>query len=87
VANIKQQMKRNITNEKRRQQNAAFKSSVKTAIKKVIVAVNNKNLEEAKAAYSVACSKLDKAQAKGIYHKNFVSRKKSRLSQLINSIA
>lgn len=87
MANIKQQIKRNITNEKRRLQNASFKSAVRTALKKVQVAVENKNLEEAQAAYSIACSKLDKAQAKGIYHKNFVSRKKSRLAKLINTIA
>ncbi|MBU1093989.1 MAG: 30S ribosomal protein S20, partial [Firmicutes bacterium] len=33
MANIKQQIKRNKTNEKRRLSNASFKSSVKTAIK------------------------------------------------------
>ena len=87
MANIKQQAKRNLTNEKRRLQNAAFKSSMKTAIKAVEVAVDNKNLESAKEAYKVASTKLDKALAKGLYHKNFVSRNKSRLSQLINSLA
>ena len=43
MANIKQQIKRNITNEKRRLQNASFKSAVRTALKKVQVAVENKN--------------------------------------------
>ena len=35
MANIKQQVKRNLTNEKRRLQNASFKSSLKTAMKKI----------------------------------------------------
>lgn len=87
MANIKQQAKRNLTNEKRRLQNAAFKSSVKTAVKSVEVAVENKNVEQAQEAYKLACTKLDKALAKGIFHKNFVSRNKSRLALLVNGLA
>lgn len=87
MANIKQQIKRNLTNEKKRQQTAAFKSSMRTAIKNVEIAVKDNKLAEAQEAYKLACSKLDKAQAKGIFHKNYVSRKKSSLSKLINTIA
>ena len=87
MANIKQQAKRNLTNEKRRLINAAFKSSVKTALKGVEAAVANKDLEKAQEAFKLASKKLDKALAKGIYHKNFVSRNKSRLAKLINSVA
>lgn len=87
MANIKQQAKRNLTNEKRRLINAAFKSSVKTALKGVEAAVANKDLEKAQEAFKLASKKLDKALTKGIYHKNFVSRNKSRLAKLINSLA
>ena len=87
MANIKQQAKRNLTNEKRRLINAAFKSSVKTSLKGVEAAVANKDLEKAQEAFKLASKKLDKALAKGIYHKNFVSRNKSRLAKLINSLA
>ena len=87
MANIKQQAKRNLTNEKRRLQNAAFKSSVRTAVRNVETAVANKNLEQAQEALKLACTKLDKALAKGIFHKNFVSRNKSRLAKLLNSLA
>ena len=87
MANIKQQAKRNLTNEIRRLINAAFKSSVKTALKGVEAAVANKDLEKAQEAFKLASKKLDKALAKGIYHKNFVSRNKSRLAKLINSLA
>lgn len=87
MANIKQQAKRNLTNEKKRLINAAFKSSVKTALKGVEVAVENKDLEKANAALKLASKKLDKALAKGIYHKNYVSRNKSRLAKLVNTLA
>jgi small subunit ribosomal protein S20 len=86
VANIKQQIKRNKTNEKRRVTNASFKSSVKTSIKAVerAVTANDKNL--ALETLSFAHKKLDKGLAKGIYHQNFVARNKSRLAQLVNTL-
>jgi len=87
MANIKQQAKRIITNEKNRQQNISFKSSTKTAIKKVEAAVKGNNYEEAVNAYKLASKKLDKAVSKGIYHKNFVARNKSKLAKMINSIS
>ena len=86
MANIKQQKKRNLTNEKNRIKNASFKSAVKTAIKKVEASVAQGNKEEAYANYVFACKKLDKALAKGIYHKNFVARNKSRLALLVNNL-
>ena len=81
MANIKQQAKRIITSQKSRLRNVAFKSSTKTAMKKVEAAVRNNNREEAIEAFRLASKKLDKALAKGIYHKNFVSRNKSRLAK------
>lgn len=87
MANIKQQVKRNKTNEKKRLKNASFKSSVKTALKAVEACVAAGKKDEAVAAYNLAAKKLDKGLAKGIYHKNFVARNKSRLSLLVNSIA
>lgn len=86
MANIKGQMKRNLTNEKRRLANSAFKSSLKTALKNVEVAVENNDKEAATTALSVAFKKLDKAVTKGIHHKNFVARNKSRLTKLVNSL-
>ena len=86
MANIKQQMKRNLTNEKRRLQNASFKSSLKTALKAVDAAVANKDVEGAKVALALACKKLDKAVTKGILHKNNVARHKSALCKKVNSL-
>ena len=86
MANIKQQIKRNKTNEKRRLQNASFKSSVKTATKQVELLVAEGNKDKAIEALQFAYKKLDKALAKGIYHKNYVARHKSHLAQLVNSL-
>ena len=87
MANIKQQAKRNLTNEKKRLQNAAFKTSIRSAIKKFELAVQNKNLEEAKTNFNLANKKLDKGLAKGLFHKNHVSRTKSQISKLLNTLA
>ena len=86
MANIKQQIKRNKTNEKRRLSNASFKSSVKSAIKAVDLAVVANDKDKAVLALAFAHKKLDKGQAKGIYHKNFVARNKSQLTRSVNSL-
>ncbi len=86
VANIKQQIKRNKTNEKRRLNNASFKSSVKTALKSVDQAILANDKEKAVVALSFAHKKLDKGLAKGIYHQNFVARHKSSLASKVNAL-
>lgn len=80
------QMKRILTDEKRRAANASFKSSLKTAIKNVETAVQNKNKEAATEALNFAFKKLDKSVTKGLHHRNFASRQKSRLSNLVNTL-
>ncbi|WP_334330868.1 30S ribosomal protein S20 [Candidatus Phytoplasma prunorum] len=86
MANIKQQVKRNKTNEKRRLKNISFKSSVKTAFKKLNKAIENKNKTEALLLLNLSYKKLDKGISKKVYSKNFVSRHKSNLSKLVNNI-
>lgn len=86
VANIKQQIKRIKTNEKARKANVAFKSSLKTAMKAVFAAVEAKEIEKAQEALSLAYKKLDKAQSKGIVHKNYVARHKSELATAVNTL-
>lgn len=86
MANIKQQIKRIKTNEKRRLINASFKSSTKTAIKAVEKTVAAGDKEKALVNLSFANKKLDKGQAKGIFHKNFVANHKSQLALLVNKL-
>lgn len=86
VANIKSQKKRAITNAKRQTANVKKRTEVKSAIKRVLVAVEEKNKDAAKTAYDKANSVLDKALVNGIKKKNYVARQKSRLAKAINSI-
>lgn len=86
MANIKQQKKRDITNSKKRLLNASFNSSLKTAIKMFETKVAENDKEGAVAAYNLACKKIDKAVTKGIHHKNYASRQKSRLSKALNTL-
>ncbi|MFV0342035.1 MAG: 30S ribosomal protein S20 [Anaerocolumna sp.] len=87
MANIKSAKKRILVNQTKALRNKAIKSKVKTVIKKVDAAVAAGDKELAKANLLVAISEIDKATSKGVYHKNTSSRKVSRLSKAVNSIA
>ena len=87
MANIKSAKKRILTSEKRAARNQAVKSGVKTAVKKVRVAIEQGNKEEAAKALLAATSAIDKAESKGIIKKNTASRKVSRLAQAVNKMA
>ena len=86
MANIKSAKKRILVSQIRADRNKSIRSSVKTAIKKVEAAVAAKDVEAAKAALLNATSVIDKAESKGVYHKNNAARKVSRLSKAVNSI-
>lgn len=86
MANMKQQIKRYKNDNQKRAKNTSYKSALKTAIKKVLAEVEAGNKDEAVNAYNAVASKLDAAVAKGIHHKNYASRQKSRLAKLVNSI-
>ena len=87
MANIKSAKKRILVARKKAERNKAIRSSVKTAIKKVDAAVAEKDLSAAQEALRNAISAIEKAETKGVYHKNNASRKVSRLSKAVNSIA
>ena len=57
MANIKQQKKRDITNNKRRLLNNSFTSSLKTAIKSFDAAVATGDKVKAQEAFNFACKK------------------------------
>ncbi len=86
MPNIKNQEKRVITNAKRAERNKAYKSSVKSAIKAVLNAVEQEDREAAQSALTKAYSLLDLSVAKNLHHKNYVARQKSRLSKAVNSL-
>lgn len=86
MANIKSAKKRIKVISKKTLRNKMIKSQVKTAMKKVIVAVNAGDKDIASAALKNATSVIDRAYMKGIYHKNAIARKKSSLTKLVNSL-
>ncbi len=87
MANIKSAKKRILVAETRTARNRAIKSEVKTAIKKVDAAVAAKDAENAKALLRAAISTLNKAASKGVYHKKTASRKISRMTKAVDSMA
>ena len=85
MANIKSQKKRVITNEKARQHNRSIRAALKTASKKVQVAVDAGDATAALAAAQAASREMDRAVTKGVIHKNQAANRKSGLMKLANS--
>jgi small subunit ribosomal protein S20 len=81
VANIKSQIKRNATNEKRRLRNKAVKSSLKTAVRSFREAASSGDKDAANVALQAASRKLDKAVSKGVIHKNQAANRKSAMAK------
>lgn len=77
-------LKRQRQNAKRRTRNVQVKSALKTHVKKVQLAVLNKDFNAAQEALKSAVPLIDKAAAKGVIHKRNASRKVSRLSKKVN---
>lgn len=86
MANIKSQIKRVGTNEKARVRNASAKSAMRTAIKKVKVAVEAKDLAKAESLSAEAFRLIDKSVSDGVQHQNTAARQKGEIQRLINSI-
>ena len=87
MANIKSAKKRILVNKTKADRNTAIKSGVKTAVKKVLAAVEANDKEAAKSALVAATSAIDKATKKGVYHKNTAARKVTRLTVAVNKMA
>lgn len=87
MANIKSAKKRVLVIKTKTERNKAAKSRVKTYIKKVDAAIAAGDKAAANEALLAATSEIDKAQRKGIYHKNTASRKVSRLALAVNKLA
>ncbi len=88
MANIKSAKKRILTSQRNYERNVAFRSSIKTAVKKVLVLAQAKEKDQnaINDALSNAYKLCDKAVSKGILHKNTAARKKSRLTLAVNKL-
>jgi small subunit ribosomal protein S20 len=87
MANIKSAKKRILVIETKTLRNKIIKSKVKTLVKKVDAAVAAGDKDLAVKCLQNATVAIDKAAAKGIYHKNTAARKVSRLQLAVNGMA
>ncbi len=86
VANIKSQLKRIKTNAKRTERNKAYKSEMRTWIRKFRVAAAAGDKDEATKMLHLASKKLDKAVSKGVIHKNQAANKKSAMAKVFHTM-
>ena len=84
MPNLKSAKKRARQSEKRRGQNLARKSAVKTAVKKVISSLQSaEDIEVTKKLLREAEAQLSRAKGKGIMHANAAARTISRLAKRV----
>lgn len=85
MANIKSAQKKARQDIARRDINLARRTAVKTAIKKVLMALEKgANVQETQTLMREAEAKLARAKSKGVIHANAAARKISRLAKRIN---
>jgi small subunit ribosomal protein S20 len=81
VPNIKSAKKRVLTTERNRLRNQAYKSAIRTAVKKVLEVTPKAKAADVRPHLDKAYSLIDRAVLKGILHKNTAARYKSRLTK------
>ena len=86
MPNIKSAKKRVLVSKANNERNQAYRSALRTAIKKADAAIDAK-AADASEAVKVAVKKIDQAAVKGIIHKNNAARKKSQLVTKLNANA
>jgi small subunit ribosomal protein S20 len=86
VANIKSQIKRNKTNEARRQRNQSIKSALRTALRNFRETVASGDKDKSAELLVSTSQQLDKAVTKGVIHKNQAANKKSAMALAVNKI-
>lgn len=93
MANIKSAIKRIEIAERNRLRNKAYKSAVKTLMKKYLAAVEvytanptQETKEAVDQALSAAYSKIDKAVKRRVLHRNNGARKKARLANALKKV-
>ncbi len=86
MANTAQARKRARQSVKVNAHNAALRSTLRTAIKKIIKAVESGDKAAAAASYQENITVIDRIADKKIIHKNKAARHKSRLSAAIKAM-
>ncbi|MGI9185912.1 MAG: 30S ribosomal protein S20 [Gaiellales bacterium] len=83
MANIKQQKKRILVAERQRVENIRYRSSIKTAFRRLIDAVQSGDAKAVEAAHQHYISLVDRAASKRALHEKTAARKKSRATRVI----
>ncbi len=85
MANHKSAEKRNRQNKIRNARNTHIRTTMRSYIKKIRIAIADGDMDTAKTVLEKAIPYIDKAASKGVIHKATASRKISRLAKLINT--
>ena len=87
MANIKSAKKRVLVDRRNEEKNKAVRSASKTAVKKLYAAVESGDKVKAEAELKNASKTLEMAASKGVYHKNNVANKTSKMAKAVNKMA
>jgi small subunit ribosomal protein S20 len=87
MANHVSSLKRARQTETRTAVNRANRSRVRTSLRSLREALAKGEVKAAQEQYRLTVSALDKSVQKGVFHKNTVSRYKSRLNARLKALA
>jgi small subunit ribosomal protein S20 len=83
MANIKQQKKRVLIQERQRNENLRYRSTIKTLTKRLEAAVSDGDADRITAEHRELVRMIDRATTRGALHKNTAARKKSHAATLV----
>ena len=87
MANIKSAKKRARQAVKRRAHNMAMRSRLRSAVRKVLLAVKAGDKTAAQASFTAAVPEIDRMVSKGIIRKNRAAHYKSRLNARVRALS
>jgi small subunit ribosomal protein S20 len=87
MANSAQARKRARQALKQRAHNASLRTAFRTAVKKVLKAIEAGDKAAAREVFQGSVKVIDRIADKGVFHKNKAARHKSRLSAQIKAMA
>jgi small subunit ribosomal protein S20 len=82
MANIKQQKKRVLIQERQRLENLRYRSTIKTLTKRLEAAAGGGDAERVAAEHRELVRTIDRAASRGALHRNTAARKKSHAARL-----
>lgn len=87
MANTKSAAKRAKQAEQRRKHNVALRSRMRTAIKKVVKALETGDGAKAAEAFKASAAEIDAMVNKRLTHRNKAARHKSRLNKAVKALS